>query len=416
MYKSIFIWLILLTSAAQAQDTLSLSLQQTDSIFLKNNLLLLAARYKVDASKALVQQTKLWNNPQLSTEWNFYNPAKDKFFDTGANGQKIVQLEQVISIAGKRNKAIQLARANAQFSQLEFYELMRSLKTELHNYYFSIYYSSIIIGKFDKQIVQMSGIIDALELQSKKGNIPLKDVLRLKALYYQLNNDRAQFVSNKLEAEQGLLTLLQLSREITAKPTQQELDRYVVTGLNLEQLLNKANTNRPDLKMSENLSQQGDLNYSLQKRSAMPDLHIGGVYDQAGSYTNNYTGITFGFDLPLFNRNQGNIKYARAIADQYKAEFSNKTNAVANEVRAAYSKVLLVEESYQKVDPDFDANLETLNDGYLMNFQKRNISMIEFTDFFEAYNTSIREINQLKEKRIQTYEDLNYVIGEELFR
>jgi outer membrane protein, heavy metal efflux system len=179
MYKSIFIWLILLATAAQAQDTLSLSLQQTDSIFLKNNLLLLAARYKVDASKALVQQARLWNNPQLSTEWNLYNPAKDKFLDVGANGQKIVQLEQVVSIAGKRSKTIQLAKANAQFSQLEFYELMRSLKTELHNYYFSMYYSSIIVAKLDKQIAQMSGIIDALELQSKKGNIPLKDVLRL---------------------------------------------------------------------------------------------------------------------------------------------------------------------------------------------------------------------------------------------
>lgn len=42
--------------------------------------------------------------------------------------------------------------------------------------------------------------------------------------------------------------------------------------------------------------------------------------------------------------------------------------------------------------------------------------MIEFTDFFEAYNNSVQQLNKLNEKRIQTYEELNYVIGEELFR
>ena len=37
------------------------------------------------------------------------------------------------------------------------------------------------------------------------------------------------------------------------------------------------------------------------------------------------------------------------------------------------------------------------------------------TKFIEAYNNSIQQLNNLNEKRIQTYEELNYVIGEELF-
>lgn len=414
--------LILITTAliscslAQAQDTLRLSLHQTDSIFVTNNLMLLAARYKVDGAKALIKQARLWDNPTLSTEWNLYNPQKQQYFDVGANGEKIIALEQVVSIAGRRNKQVELAKANAQFSEFEFYELMRALKTELHSSYYAIYFNSLTIEKYTRQLNMLGAIIDALQVQSEKGNIPLKEVMRLKAMYYQLNNERTDLVSDLLDAQQSLATLLQLSQPFKPAPTTIEFAKYTTDSLNLKRLMDKAIANRPDLKMSESLSKQADINYVLQKRIAYPDLHIGGIYDQAGSYVNNYTGVTFGLDLPAWNRNQGNIKYAKAISDQYKAELKNKSTAVNNEVVATYQKLLQVELEYKKVDTAFGSNFDQLNEGFISNFQKRNISMIEFTDFFEAYTNSVQQLNKLNETRIQTYEELNYVIGEELFR
>lgn len=378
--------------------------------------MLLAARYKVDGAKALIQQAKLWDNPTLSTEWNFYNPDKKKYLDVGSNGQKIFALEQVVSIAGKRNKRIQLAKANAQFSEFEFYELMRTLKAELHSNYYTIYFHRLTIEKYTKQLGLLGTIIEALQFQNEKGNIPLKEVLRLKAMYYQLNNERTDLVSDILDAQQNMSTLLQITQPFTPKPTPMEFAGYNMNAIDLQQLLNKAVANRPDLKMTENLSRQADLSYGLQKRTAYPDLHIGGIYDQAGSYVNNYSGITLGFDLPLWNRNQGNVKYAKAISQQYKAELKNKNASVNNEVVATYEKLLQVEQEFKKVDTAFETDFDQLNEGFIRNFKKRNISMIEFTDFFEAYNNSVQQLNKLNEKRIQTYEELNYVIGEELFR
>jgi cobalt-zinc-cadmium efflux system outer membrane protein len=407
--------LVCVFSPARPQDTLSFSLQQTDSLFLSNNLLLLAAKYKVDGNKALVQQSKLWDNPTLSTEWNLYNPQKDQFFDVGPTGQKIVGIDQVISIAGKRNKRVALAKANAQFTEYEFYELMRTLKTEVHNNYFAIYFSSLTIKKYNGQLTMLGEIIDALQLQSTKGNIPLKEVMRLKALYYQLNNERSDLISEYLNAQQELATLLHITQPISSVPLPTELDRYNINTLDQKQLVTKAITNRPDLKMVESLRDQAQLNYVLQKRNGYPDLHIGALYDQAGSYVNNYSAITLGMDLPVWNRNQGNRKYAQAVSNQYKAELENKNIAVSNEVLSAYQKLMLIEQEYKKVDVDFSNNFELLNEGFISNFQKRNISMIEFTDFVEAYNNSIQQLNKLKEKRIQAYEELNYVIGEELF-
>ncbi|MNL89198.1 hypothetical protein D3C87_2193750 [compost metagenome] len=49
------------------------------------------------------------------------------------------------------------------------------------------------------------------------------------------------------------------------------------------------------------------------------------------------------------------------------------------------------------------------------NFQKRNITLLEFIDFIETYNESVREFNRLQSDRIKVYEELSFVVGEELF-
>lgn len=403
--------------SAYAQDTLPLNMRQTDSLFLTNNLLLLSQKCKIDGSKALIRQAKLWDNPTLNTEWNLYNGTKDKFFDAGRGGEKIIALEQLISVAGKRNKRIELAKANAQFSEFEFYDLMRTLKLELRNNFYIVYFNSRTIEKYNEQLSFLSTIIDALQLQSEKGNIPLKEVLRLKAEFYQLNNNRTDLMMEMLNAQQALQTLLQTTKYIKPQIEDERLALYSISVLSdKNRLLTAAANNRSDLKMAENLVRQSELNYKLQKRLTFPDLRLGGVYDQSGSYINNYTGITLGMDLPAWNRNQGNIKYARAMSESMKLQLQNKNIEISNEVLSGISKLQQVETEYQRVDKDFDKSFKMLNDGYISNFQKRNISLIEFIDFFDSYNQSILQLNKMNETRIRTYEELNYITGEELFK
>lgn len=402
---------------AQAQDTLLLNMRQTDSLFLSNNLILLSQKFKIDADKALIKQAKLWDNPTLNTEWNLYNGVKHKFFDVGSTGQKAIAIEQVISIAGKRNKRIELAKTNAQFSEFEFYDLMRTLKLELRKNFYIVYFNARTIEKYSEQLSFLSTIIDALQLQSDKGNIPLKEVLRLKAEFYQLNNDLTDLMMEMFDAQQALQTLLQTTIYIKPQINDERLALYNIEVLNdKNKLLNAAINNRSDVKMAQNLLQQSELNYKLQKRLNYPDLRIGGSYDQAGSYINNYTAITLGLDLPVWNRNQGNIKYAKAMSESMKLQLQNKTIEINNEVLSAINKLQQVEKEYQRVDKDFGQSFKMLNDGFITNFQKRNISLIEFIDFFESYNQSILQINKMNEKRIRTYEELNYITGEELYK
>src|SRR5882762_2280393 len=73
--------------AQPRQDTLRLPLSGAEKTFLDSNLQLLANRYNIDASKALVIQARLWPNPNLSVGHTLYSGSLKKFFPTGANDE-----------------------------------------------------------------------------------------------------------------------------------------------------------------------------------------------------------------------------------------------------------------------------------------------------------------------------------------
>src|ERR1700712_2221299 len=71
-------------SMLHAQDTLRLTLPETEKQFLEKNLQLLAERFNIDAAKAQVMQAKLYNNPNFSYTANIYNPDQKKWVDVSS--------------------------------------------------------------------------------------------------------------------------------------------------------------------------------------------------------------------------------------------------------------------------------------------------------------------------------------------
>src|ERR1700760_762708 len=110
------------------QDTVRLTLPEAEKMFLDSNFQLLAGRYNIDASKALIIQARLWPNPNFSIGHTLYSGTLRKFFPLGANDETTAGLSQLILLAGKRNKQVKLAQAGAQLSEYQFFDLLRTIK------------------------------------------------------------------------------------------------------------------------------------------------------------------------------------------------------------------------------------------------------------------------------------------------
>ncbi|GAB3334594.1 TolC family protein [Larkinella ripae] len=414
MIKYMTLVVLLLSGMARAQDTLSIQLRQADSLFVGRNLLALAARYQIEAAQAQVLQAGLFENPILTVEINAYNPGRGRAVDVGRQGQKFVSVEQVLLTAGKRNKRVALAQESARMTGLEFRDLLRNLRFEVHSRFYELHFQQRTLALYGQQIEILQNTVDAFEEQYRRNNVSLRELIRLKSLLFQLSKERAEILSQLTDQQAYLQTLLSTSQPVKSLVDQAELNRVQLPSQPLDSLRSLALQHRPDVQISGSLTQQAQLNYNLQKALARPDVRVGGVYDQNSNYIPNYFGVSASVDLPFFNRNQGAIRAARSQIDYQRGLQQQKTVQVENEVTAAWQKIRNAEQTIRSVEGRFTEQFEQLNQGVVANFLKRNISLLEFVDLFEAYTENSRDLNRLQATRMAAYEEFNYVIGTDL--
>ncbi len=148
---------------------------------------------------------------------------------------------------------------------------------------------------------------------------------------------------------------------------------------------------------------------------AVPDLTVGLVYDRENDYIPDYKGLTLGFDIPVFNRNQGGIAQAKDYIQASQLQLQSKQDSVRHEVQTAYRKTLEADRVYNSFPRSFAGDYSTEITGVLENFKKRNISMLQFLDFYDSYKQSMVELYQLQSNRMDAFETLNYATGKTVF-
>ncbi|KAF2508269.1 TolC family protein [Flavobacterium foetidum] len=414
--KKLFALLLfaLLNQAAIAQKTVTL--QDCESQFLKKNLFLLASQYNIDASKALTIQARIWDNPTISAELNAYNPERDKYFDIGKNGQKVFSIEQLIYLGGKKRNEVKLAQTNAQLAELQFNDLLRTLKFQLRKSFYTVYYNSKNLENTDKQLAHIENLINSYSIQAQKGNIPLKDVVRLQSLYLNFKNERLEVINNNIEEQANLKLLLNETENVVPVVSKDDSNKYLkVIDFDLKNFEEQAIANRPDYLAKQKEIDANELNVKWQKSLAIPDITVGANYDQRSGAFNNEANVNVAIPLPLWNKNKGNIKYAQTLLEQSKIEKQNFELQLQTEITSAWTKWDESRQNYAVIKPTVNSDFEAVYNGMLTNFQKRNVSLLEFTDFMESYNQAIIQLNELKKKVVIAGEELNSTINKDLF-
>ncbi|PBJ10062.1 TolC family protein [Flavobacterium sp. ACN6] len=414
--KKLFTFLVfaLLHQVVMAQKTVTL--EECESQFLKKNLFLLASQYNIDASKALTIQARIWDNPTISAELNAYNPERDKYFDIGKEGQKVFAIEQLIYLGGKKRNEVKLAQANEKLAEFQFNDLLRTLKLQLRKSFFTVYYNTKNLENTDKQIVNIENLINSYSVQAQKGNIPLKDVVRLQSLYLNFKNERMEVVSDNIEEQANLKLLLNETQNVVPVVSKDDSNKYLkIIDFDLKSFEHQAIANRPDYLAKQKEIDANELNVKWQKSLSVPDITLGANYDQRSGAFNREANVSVGIPLPLWNKNKGNIKYAQTILEQSKIEKQNFELQLQTEITSAWTKWDESRQTYIVIKPTVNADFEAVYNGMLTNFQKRNVSLLEFTDFMESYNQAIIQLNELKKKVVIAGEELNSTINKDLF-
>ncbi len=415
MFKYLFLFNSLLISYHSNAQTVT-SLSDCESIFLKNNLSLLAAQFNIEGSKALTIQAKLWDNPYLSSEFNARNPDNGKYFDIGKSGQKAASIQQLIYLGGKKKAQIELAKNNQLIATLEFQDLLRNLKFELRRSFYTLYFNNKKLDVTTQQINNLDTLVKAYGIQSAKGNVPIKDYVRLQSLLFDLKNERMETIKSNIEEEATLNILLADSIQLKPSVNEKLFNKYIVSlPLNLFDLEQQALLLRPDYSVSIQNVRTNEININLQKAMRVPDITLGSSWDQHGGAFNNQINLTLGLPLILWNKNQGNIKFAESMTSVAKTDRQSEELKLKAEVVSTYKKWLDANTNYKQLLESNIDNYESVYQGVLNNFKKGNIGILDFTDFLESYNQMRAHFNEIKKTMVLSSEALNSVVNKDLF-
>lgn len=398
-------------------DTISISLEQAEARFLKENLSLLAARFQIDMAHAQVIQSKIIPNPSVYIEQNIYNFSNKKYFDMSASGESILQVQQLVSLAGKRNKQIQLSKVNQSMAEAQLFDLLRTLKLQLHTTFYDLYYRLQLNQRIQYQIDQLQRIVAAQRNQFDKGNTSLKEVVRLEAGLLDLQNDWQMRRSEILSLESDLKMMLGWnSVAVFVLPIMNEKPYAALPTLSISSLLDTAYSHRSDLQLAQEQIHYSESNLRLQKATGVPDMRLGYTYDKNGNFIPNYHAVSLGFDLPIFNRNQGNIQMARIGVRQSETLYTIKKQQVGQEIIEAYQNLLYADSLIKVLDAGYTERFEKVMQGMTENYIRKNIGLVEYLDYYDSYKTALQQVYQARYNRLLRIEEINFTTGTNTLR
>ena len=410
----LFLLFLLLAGKMCAQQVAgTLTLKEAEQRFLERNLSLIAERYNIDMAQAQVLQAKLFENPVISLEQNVYNRLNGKYFDFGKEGEAVVEIEQVIHLAGQRNKQVRLEKINKEIAEYQFEEVMRTLRQELNEKFVEVYFLSKSIAIYEKEVNSLQVLLGGMKVQQEKGNISLMEISRLESMLFSLKKEKNERESD-LPTTRGELNLLLNLPEDTQ--VQLSLDEEVLQQLDLSQLsfadLKVIINERPDQKIARSTVNASRANLKLQKSMAFPEFSVKGNYDRVGNFINDYFAIGVSLSVPIFNRNQGNIKAARFSIQQAGVQQEYAANRADMELFTAYTSLEKATQLYQSTNMDLERNFEKLITGVNENFTRKNISLLEFIDYYDSYKETCIQLYEIKKNVFLAMENLNTVVGQ----
>jgi|LFIK01.1.fsa_nt_gi outer membrane protein, heavy metal efflux system len=398
-------------------DTIHLSLQQAETLFLEENLLLIAEKLNVDIKDAEIRQARLWENPEIEIEHQIINRERSGPVGFTGSDNTVFEIEQLITTAGKRGRIIQLLELEKRQTEHQFDLLLREFKRNLREEFFQLAFLNRIEGLYQEQIDALERILHSFEEQQQQGNIARLEIIRIRSLLLELQQEYNAVLGDQIESQNALKILLQLQEEVPVPelPDDFETMAFQVAGLDVDELIEIARTSRSDLLATETAADAAQQLLRVERANAFPDVGIGLVYDQLDGPVDNYFGITLNVQLPLWNRNQGNIRAARHQIRQSELVKVQQQQTIRHEIEQSLRRYERAVHLFEITDESYEQDFASIIESLLRQYQNGDIRLIEFIDFYESFRESVIRNYDIREEFLKAAEDLNYTVGRDIF-
>lgn len=320
-----FALLFLLACAAQAQDILTV--RDAVQYALRNSPELRIAEQRVGVSAGLLKQSGLWKNPRFLFQTENLQTSQ---FDFSQDADTYALVTQPVELPGKRSARVAVAQASYRRAQLQLDRTRREVAYRVKKAYWRAVASTRAQDLLRENLDGLQAMVAYHVARVREGAMAEADLLRV-----QLERERMEIESTSatLEAERARIDLfremgktdyvqVRLSDELEPADAP-EMVTAMETALSHRQEILEARAGLDEALATER----------LERSTARPELDFIGGYKRTNGLNTAVAGLSF--NIPVFDRNQGNIKASTAAAREAEAVLAATEAAVRAEVSAA---------------------------------------------------------------------------------
>lgn len=381
---------------------------------------LLAARQRVAIAEGRLIQARLRPNPTLNTEY-----GSTRFLGGEAESDLSVGVSQIFELGGKRSKRVAVAELELSKARAEVATIERAVSVEIRNAYSTAIAAARQLDVLENLIAANDELLRVTEARLKEG-----DVAPLDLNLVRVENDRfkVQAVQARSDLETGVMQIQTLTGADISVPLRlaPQPDRPPRFDMGLNELSELAMRTRPDLEAARINERLGSARIALARANGTPNVAAGVTYNRnisvidlpprlgGGSFANpadRSLVFSASIDIPLFNRNQGEIASATGEKVQATREREFLESTVKRDVAVAYRKYRAAAESLvlysTQIIPRAEENLRTVRASYALG----EFSVFEMVAEQRKLAENVTNFNQAVKDYYNALAELETAIG-----
>jgi cobalt-zinc-cadmium efflux system outer membrane protein len=411
MFALAAVFFLLLAGAGSGQNTTLISLDQAIDLALAHNHSIKATRTLILQNQAQEITANLRPNPTLGVDSQFmpfFSPQDFSGDNLNQTEQFDIGIGYLFERGHKRQRRLQAARDQTAVTRAQVTDAERTLAFNVGQQFVSVLLAESTLQFALQDLQSFQQTVDIAEAQFKAGFIGEGDYLKIKLQLLQFQTDVSSARVAKVQALVGLRGFL----GYTTVPADFDVIgdlAYQPLKANLEDLQTEAMRERPDFRAAELGITAAQSQIRLAKANSKVDVN--GTYDFTHVSGENAASIFASFELPIFNRNQGEIARTGYALTQAQEQQQAASDTVLSDVANAYAAVRSNDEVVQLYTSGYLKQAQDSRDISEYAYKRGAASLLDFLDAERSYRSVQLAYRQALSSYMTALEQLKEAVG-----
>jgi cobalt-zinc-cadmium efflux system outer membrane protein len=411
LFPKVLAIIFVLAGSAFGQTTTLITLDQAINLALTHNHALKASQTQIQQNEAQEITANLRPNPTLGADSQFnpfFTPSDFTLDNLNQNQQFDIGLGYLFERGHKRQRRLQAAKDATAVTRAQVTDAERNLAFQVGQQFVAVLLAESTLQFALDDLKGFQQTVDIGEAQFKAGFIGEGDYLKIKLQLLQFQTDVSSARLAKVQALVALRGLLGNNAVPADYDVMGDLAYQAIKG-SVEDFQAQALRERPDFRAAELGITAAQSQILLAKANGKVDVN--GTYDishVAGSTTGS---IFVGFDLPIFNRNQGEIARTKFALTQAQEQEQAASDTVVSDVANAYEAVKSNDEVVQLYTSGYLKQAQDSRDISEYAYKRGAASLLDFLDAERSYRSTQLAYRQSLASYMTAVEQLKQAVG-----